>query len=97
LKSKDVDTSLGASHEYFQETKSMTEKIVKITDYIKVDILGRLFNIGTTIHEVEMKVYKYLLEEYARVFAKSHKDLKGIPVEIVEHKIDLMDGAILVR
>jgi hypothetical protein len=39
-------------------------------------------------------VYKDLLADYAGVFAKSHKDLNGILVEIAEHKIDLMKRSI---
>jgi hypothetical protein len=38
-----------------------------------------------------------MLTEYADVFAASYKDLKKIPRNIVEHKIDLMEGAIPIR
>jgi hypothetical protein len=36
---------------------------------------------------------KGLLVNYYNVFARSYKDLKGIPSEICEHKIELMSNA----
>jgi hypothetical protein len=36
---------------------------------------------------------KRLLVNYSNVFAWSYKDLKGIPREICEHKIELVSNA----
>jgi hypothetical protein len=39
---------------------------------------------------------KNLLTDYKDVFAWSYKELKGIPIEICEHKIQLMGDTQLI-
>jgi hypothetical protein len=41
----------------------------------------------------ETKQYKNLVMEYHDIFACSYKDLKGIPLEVVQHTIPLILGA----
>ena len=45
----------------------------------------------------EKAKYKKLLEEYLDVFAWAPSDLSGIPAELEEHRIDLVEGAVPVR
>jgi hypothetical protein len=47
-----------------------------------------------TSFQVEIKE---LLVNWCDVFAWSYKDLKGIPMETCEHKIELMDDAKLIK
>ena len=96
--SKEIDVGLGTSPLYFESTKSMTEKMVTLEEYDELKIpCGKKFNISVTIQGVEKETYIQLLSDYEDVFATSHKDLKGIPIEIAQHRIDLIEGAIPVR
>lgn len=85
---------MGASPSYFEATKNATDKLASLEAYKPLVIPGgKQFNISVTIQEVELEVYSKLLKEYEDVFAQSHKDLKGIPTHLVEHRIDLIEGA----
>ena len=98
MQRKEIDVGLGTSPLYFEDTKTMTERMVNLEEYTELEIpSGKKFNISVTIQEVEKEIYTKLLSDFEDVFAKSHKDLKGIPVEIAEHRIDLIEGAIPVR
>ena len=89
---------MGTSFEYFEERKTMIEKMVDLEQYNTLEIPGgKKFNISVTIEGEERDLYSKLLLEFEDVFAKSHKDLKGIPLEIAEHRIDLVEGAIPIR
>ena len=76
----------------------MTEKMVALEQYNTLEIpAGKKFNISVTIQKEERALYTQLLQDFEDVFAKSHKDLKGIPTEIAEHRIDLVEGAVPIR
>jgi len=95
---KDVEAALGSSPSYFEETRNATERLVSLEQYTELMIPGgKKFNISVTIQEVELEVYSKLLLDYEDVFATSHKDLLGIPTEIVEHRIDMIEGSVPVR
>ncbi len=56
--------------------------------FIKVD--SQLFTTKT-------KQYKNLVLEYCDIFARSCKDFKGIPLEVVQHTIPLIPGVKPIR
>ena len=45
----------------------------------------------------EKEDYVELLKEYFDVFGWTPSDLQGIPPDLGEHHIDLIDGAILIK
>jgi len=95
---KDVEAGLGASPAYFEETQGAAERIVSLEQYKEIEIPGgKKFNISVTIQDVALEVYSQVLLDYEDVFATSHKDLQGIPTEIVEHRIDMIEGAVPIR
>ena len=75
----------------------MSERMFSLEQYSPLEIKGgKTFNMSVTIQNQERQLYAELLTEFEDVFAKSHKDLKGIPIEIAEHRIDLLEGGVLV-
>ena len=48
---------------------------------------------GAQLSNENVESYKQLIGEFSDVFAWSYHDLKGIPPEMVEHKIPLIPGA----
>lgn len=52
---------------------------------------------GVHLSNDEVRTYSKLLEEYNDVFAWSCKDLKGIPPEVVKHRILLISSAKPIR
>ena len=89
---------MGSSPAYFEETRTATERMISLEQYTELMIPGgKKFNLSATIQDVERELYSELLLAYEDVFATSHKDLLGIPREIVEHRIDLIEGSVPVR
>jgi len=98
LQSKDTEVGLGSSPFYFEETKTMSDRVVRLEQYNDLVIEnGKKFNMSVTIQNQERELYAQLLTEFEDVFAKSHKDLKGIPHNIAEHRIDMLEGSVPVR
>ena len=72
--------------------------IVNPLDYEKVEVeLGRTFLMRKSMSKTERESYVTLLKEYSDVFAWSPEDLQGIPPELGQHHIDLMDGTSPIR
>lgn len=72
--------------------------IVSPTDYEKVEVeLGRTFLMRKSMSSTERASYVAFLREYSDVLAWSPDDLQGIPPELGQHHIDLMDGSAPVR
>jgi len=93
-----MEVGLGNSTFYFEDTKTMSERMVRLEQYSTLEIQnGKKFNVSVTIQKQERELYAELLTQFEDVFAKSHKDLKGIPVEIAEHRIDMLEGSVPVR
>lgn len=68
--------------------------------FVTVEFEGeepRQMKMGSQLEDEEIKAYCELVREYREVFAWSYKELKGIPLEIVEHRIPLMIGAVPIR
>ena len=57
----------------------------------------RFFYVGKTIQGAELEVYRALLTEFADVFAWSPMDVPGVPPELAEHRIDLVEDAVPIR
>ncbi|KAL2613183.1 hypothetical protein R1flu_024875 [Riccia fluitans] len=49
-----------------------------------------VIRIGATLSPQERQQYVNLLREFKHVLAADYRDMKGIPPEIVEHRIDLL-------
>lgn len=63
-------------------------------DYETIEVeVGKTFYLGRRLSKSKRKEYMALLQEYANVFARSPSDLIGVPLELEEHYIDLVEGA----
>ena len=95
LKETQLDTSRSEVKARTKECDpDLIKNIVSPTDYDKTKVEnGKTFYLGRTLDEAERSTYSKLLKEFLDVFAWSPSDLKGIPPELGEHQIDLVDGA----
>lgn len=59
--------------------------------------IPRFIKMGVQLIDEETSQYKALVLEYCDIFAWSYKDLKGIPLDIVQHRIPLKPEAIPMR
>ena len=57
----------------------------------------RQMKIGSKLEEKEVREYSELVDEFSDTFAWSYEELKGIPREIMEHRILLIPGVKLIR
>ena len=57
----------------------------------------RQMKMGSKLEEREIKEISDLIDEFSDTFAWSHDELKGIPREMVEHRIPLVPGSKPVR
>ena len=57
----------------------------------------RQMRMGAQLPDEEIGSYKELIGKFSDVFAWSYHDLKGIPSDMVEHRIPLIPGARLIR
>lgn len=54
-------------------------------------------NMGCKLEDEEINEYSELIDEFINTFVWSYDELKGIPREMIEHRIPLIPGAKLVR
>jgi len=81
-----------------EQHPDQAKTIVNSADYEKVEVEpGRTFLMRKSMSPEERTSYMALLKEYSDVFAWSPDDLQGIPPELGQHHIDLMDGSTPVR
>ena len=74
------------------------KNVVNPSDYKKVEVAPeRAFYLGKTMSRDERRDYVELLKDYSDVFAWTMSDLQGIPRDLGEHHIDLVDGAVQIR
>ena len=74
------------------------KSIVNPLDYKKVEVSPeKSFYLGKTMSKKERGDYMTLLKVYSDVFAWTPSDLKGIPPDLGEHHIDLVDRSVPVR
>lgn len=57
----------------------------------------RKIKVGIQLTSLELELYKTLVMEYRDIFAWSYKDLRGIPPEVVQHRIPLIPGVLPIR
>ena len=57
----------------------------------------RQMKMGSKLEEKEIKEYSDLSDEFSDTFAWSYDEVKGIPREMVEHRIPLVPGSKPVR
>ena len=57
----------------------------------------RPMKMGSKLDENEIKEYSDLIDEFSDTFVWSYDELKGIPREMVEHRIPLVPGSKSVR
>ena len=57
----------------------------------------RQMKVGSKLEEKEIKEYNELVDEFSDTFVWSYDELKGIPREMVEHRIPLIPGARPIR
>lgn len=79
------------------EQTHMAESDWKYVEIKTKDGENRQVRIGSHLSEDEIQTYSKLLEEYIDVFAWSYKELKGIPPEVVKHRIPLILGVKHIR
>ena len=74
------------------------KNIVNPSNYEKVEVAPeRAFYLGRTMTKKERGDYVKLLKEFSDVFAWTPSDLRGIPPDLGEYHIDLIDGSVPVR
>ena len=74
------------------------KNVVNPSDYEKVEVAPeRAFYLGKAMSRKEKEDYVELLKEYSDVFVWTLSDLRGIPPDLGEHHIDLIDGAVPVK
>ena len=74
------------------------KNIVNPTEYSKVEIKeGKAFYLANVLDNNDKRSYVSLLSEFSDVFAWSPSDLTGISPNLVEHRIDLVEGIVPVR
>ena len=81
-----------------QDEVDRVKDVVSPEDYEAVQLSeGKTFFLGNQLSKTEQSEYLRLLGEYEDVFAWQPSDLVGIPPDLGEHHIDLVEGAIPVR
>ena len=81
-----------------EEEPDRIKNVVNPSDYGKVEVAPeKAFYLGKTMSKKEKEDYVELLKEYSDVFTWTPLDLQGIPPDLGEHHIDLIDGVVPVR
>ena len=75
----------------------MTEGDWKYIDVKMKNGKVRQMKMRFKLEEKEIKEYSDLIGEFSDTFAWSYDELKGIPMEMVEHRISLVPGAKPIR
>ena len=68
--------------------------------YVDVNLKNgkvRQMKMGSKLEEKEVREYSELVDEFSNTFAWSYDELKGIPREMVEHRIPLIPRARPIR
>ena len=79
------------------EQVHVTEADWKYVDVTTKNGKVRQMKMGSQLGEKEIKEYSELVDEFSDTFAWSYDELKGIPREMVEHRIPLIPGARPIR
>ena len=81
-----------------EQEPNRIKNVVNPSDYDKVEVEPeRAFYLGKTLNRLEKEDCVELLRRYSNVFVWTPLDLHGILLELGEHHIGLINGAILAR
>ncbi|KAL2624313.1 hypothetical protein R1flu_008558 [Riccia fluitans] len=76
-------------------TRSSTNQSVEVN--VGIEDRPKVVRIGATLSPPERQQYVNLLREFEDVLAANYRDMKDIPPEIAEHRIDLLPNTRLIR
>ena len=85
---------------WYRSTEEQTHVTEGDWKYVDVTLKSgkvRQMKMGSKLGEAEIKEYNELIDKFSDTFAWSFDELKGIPREMVEHRIPLIPGAKPVR
>ena len=85
---------------WYRNTEEQTHVSEGDWKYVDVKMKNgkvRQMKMGSKLEEKGIREYSKLVEEYSDIFVWSYDELKGVPREMVEHRILLIPGAKLVR
>jgi len=97
---EDVSSYPNVPPDWYRDNNEQSHVAKEDWKYVTVEFEGedpRQMKMGNQLGDEEIKAYCDLVKEYREVFAWSYKELKGIPPEIVEHRIPLVSGAVPIR
>lgn len=86
--------------DWYRDNNEQSHVVEEDWKFVTIEFEGeepRQMRMGSQLSTLEVQAYSELVREYRDVFAWSYKDLKGIPPEIVEHRIPLLPNTIPVR
>lgn len=86
--------------DWYRNTEEQTHVTEGDWKYVDVKLKNgkvRPMKMGSKLGDEEIREYSELIDEFSDTFAWSYDELKGIPREMVEHRIPLIPGAKPVR
>ena len=86
--------------DWYRNTEEQTHVTEGDWKYVDVTVKSgkvRQMKMGSKLGDAEIKEYSELIDEFSDTFAWLYDELKGIPREMVEHRIPLIPGAKPVR
>ncbi|OAE35250.1 hypothetical protein AXG93_1162s1260 [Marchantia polymorpha subsp. ruderalis] len=86
--------------DWYQSSEEQTHVAEEDWKYVEVSIRGgelKQMKMGSKLGEDEIQKYGELVDEFSDTFAWSYDELKGVPREMVEHRISLVPGAKPIR
>ena len=86
--------------DWYKNIEEQTRVIEGDWKYVDVKMKNdkvRQMKMGSKLGKKEIRKYSDLIDEFSETFAWSYDELKGIPREMVEHRIPLIPDAKPVR
>ena len=86
--------------DWYRNTEEQTHVTEGDWKYVDVTLKSgkvRQMKMGSKLRDAEIKEYSKLIDEFSVTCAWSYDELKGIPREMVEHRIPLIPGAEPIR
>ena len=99
LEGRELSFSLGETRVKPDEADpERIKNIVNPKDYEEAKLLdGKSFYLGRNLSQEERVGYMTVLQEFSEIYSWTPSDLTGIPPNLGEHHIDLIDESIRVR
>ena len=89
---KDYPNVLPDWYKNIEDQTRVVEEDYKYVDVKMKNDKVRQMKMGSKLEEKEIKEYSDLVDEFSDTFAWWYDELKGIPKEMVEHRIQLVPG-----